>query len=67
MLEDSLGRDLPGHVVQARNAGRSWRTIAADLRARTGLKVNHETVRNWFSDELVTVTVVAVRSHDQAP
>ena len=59
LIEAKLGRPLSEHVVAARNAddhrSRSWRAIARDLTDRTGLTIQHETLRAWFSDDLRVV------------
>ena len=44
---------LPGfdeYVLGLREAGESWRAIAAHIDQRTGgvLNVSHETLRRWF-------------------
>lgn len=59
LTEIKLGRPLREYVVEARNSreirARSWRSIAAALSEATGLQVQAETVRAWFSDELEVV------------
>jgi hypothetical protein len=50
LLQLRLGRDLSAYVAEARKAERDWRSIAADLRALTGLDISHETLRVWFAD-----------------
>jgi hypothetical protein len=59
LVELKLGRPLREYVVEARNSpdprARSWRNMAVALSAETGVAVTYETLRAWFSDELVTV------------
>lgn len=53
LLADHL---LPGgladFVTSRRDAGKSWRRIALELRDATGtvVDVTHETLRSWFLD-----------------
>lgn len=49
-LDGLLGGTLAEHVTDRRAAGDSWRSIAADLRTRTGTDLTHETLRSWFPD-----------------
>lgn len=56
LIEVTTGLDLRRHVLDEREAGRDWRTIADDLSARAGHKVSHESVRQWFADEDTPVT-----------
>jgi hypothetical protein len=52
LLELALGEPLDTWVATRRAAGKSWRSIASDLRERTGgeIAVNRETLRGWFGD-----------------
>lgn len=50
-----LERDLREFVVEARNAGKGWRTIAAEITEKTGQELSGETLRAWFADELTIV------------
>ncbi|GEM_PF-5366809 len=44
------GKSLRGLVVSARRSGRSWQSIADEVREATGVIVSRETVRNWYRD-----------------
>lgn len=44
-----LGRSLDEFVAERREAGDSWRTIAAALHTATDLTVSHETLRAWYA------------------
>lgn len=57
LIESRLPGTLAEYVAEKR-ATTSWRTMAADLEDRTGVQVNHETLRLWFVDRLQTVVVV---------
>ena len=48
LLQIRLGRDLSTYIAEARAAGREWRVIADDLTAVTGIKISHESLRQWF-------------------
>lgn len=50
LVQVRLGRDLVQYVNGRRDARDSWRTIAADLSAITGVAVSYETLRTWFDD-----------------
>lgn len=47
LVELRLGGDLAGYLQRARDDGQSWRKIAADVSRRTGMKVSHESMREW--------------------
>jgi hypothetical protein len=49
LVETKLGRPLEEQIVEARQAGADWRSIASALTALTGMTVSHETVRSWMS------------------
>lgn len=44
------GRSLPGLVGTARREGRSWQSIADEVRDLTGVIVSRETLRKWFPE-----------------
>lgn len=43
-----LDGKLETFVKTRRDAGKSWRLIARDLEAETGLIVSFETLRSWY-------------------
>ncbi len=49
IVQTRLGRDLRGYLSDARCAGRSYRQIAADIEASTGVAVTYEAVRQWVN------------------
>jgi len=51
LLQVRLGRDLAEWVAAKRKDGESWRAIASDATAITGLPVSHETFRAWFAED----------------
>lgn len=60
LVEDRLDGSLAEYVAQ-RRATTSWRTMAADLTAQTGVHVTYETLRGWFAHRIrTTVTTVTV-------
>lgn len=56
LVEAALDGTLADYVAE-RRATTSWRAMAADLTARTGVSVNYETLRLWFADRIRTVVV----------
>ncbi len=44
--------DLEHFVRDRRAKRRPWRLIARDLYERTNLDLTHETLRNWYPDEV---------------
>lgn len=58
LVEARLDSTLADYVAGQREKSVSWRNMAADLRGRTGLPINHETLRLWFADRLQTKVVV---------
>lgn len=64
-VEAKLGPtgSLDDFVAQRYAAMSSWRTIAAELTEKTGIKVNHETLRLWFAGRIKRqVTTVVLSS-----
>lgn len=59
LVEARLGGSLVEYVAK-RRATTSWRAMAADLTAQTGVHVTYETLRGWFADRIRnTVTIDA--------
>lgn len=57
-IERKLGSPLADLVAERRSASVSWRRIAQEVLARTGVDVTGETIRVWFADRIeVKVTV----------
>jgi uncharacterized NAD(P)/FAD-binding protein YdhS len=55
LIEVSLkGRSLRALVSSARRAGRSWQSVADEIREATGVIVSRETVRGWYPDERIS-------------
>lgn len=50
LVQTRLGRDLGELIVRALDAGRTWRDIASDVSAASGVKVSHESLRRWHKD-----------------
>ena len=57
LIEGCLGESLATFVADRRRVDcppfgqpRSWRSIAEELRERTGIEVHHESLRLWFAD-----------------
>lgn len=49
LIEVSLkGRSLRALVLSARRAGKSWQSIADEIRDTTGVIVSRETLRGWY-------------------
>ncbi|MGD9530581.1 MAG: hypothetical protein AB7V44_27810 [Pseudonocardia sp.] len=46
LLSTKLG-DLDAFVTRRRDAGKSWRAIALEIRDQTGIEVTNETLRSW--------------------
>jgi hypothetical protein len=60
LLEEKLGGSLADYVARKRTAGMSWRAMASDLSATTGVEVSNEALRLWFSHRIqVRVEVAA--------
>lgn len=47
-VETRLGEPLRTYVDSRREAGRSWRRIALEVTARTGIDITGEALRVWF-------------------
>jgi hypothetical protein len=47
LASQALGRPVGGWIADLRAERVPYRQIAEDLRAATGIRVTHETVRNW--------------------
>ncbi|SCZ14022.1 hypothetical protein SAMN02799641_05723 [Rhodococcus erythropolis] len=51
LIEVSLkGKSLRALVVSARRSGRSWQSVADEIRELTGVIVSRESVRGWYPD-----------------
>jgi intein-encoded DNA endonuclease-like protein len=48
LIEERLGIDLASYVRNRREAGASWRRLAADINAEGGVDLTSETVRRWY-------------------
>ncbi len=48
LVQDRLGQDLNAYLAEAKAAGRSTRTIAAELNDFTHVGVSREAVRRWL-------------------
>jgi len=48
LADHLLHGQLEAYVRERREAGKSWRRIALNLRDEVGVDVAHETLRNWF-------------------
>ena len=46
LLSVKLG-DLDAYVTARRDAGKSWRAIALEIRDTTGIEITNETLRSW--------------------
>lgn len=44
------GKSLRALVVSARRSGRSWQSVADEIRELTGVIVSRESVRGWYPD-----------------
>jgi hypothetical protein len=51
LIEAKLGEPFEGFIA-ARRPSTSWRAIAADITARTGVEVGGEILRRWFIDRI---------------
>lgn len=60
LVEGRLDGTLPDYVQKALSSSMSWRTMAADLHERTGIKVSHETLRSWFGHRIQVQVEVKV-------
>jgi hypothetical protein len=50
-IEERLGRDVVLYAGGLKQAGRSWREIADEIRARTSIEVSHESLRKWHGQD----------------
>jgi hypothetical protein len=51
LLSIRLGRDIHRWVAERREAGASWRVIADEATAVSGVPVSHESMRAWFAED----------------
>lgn len=49
-IEARLGMPLPEWIDAGRKDGRSWRTLARQVRFLTGQPVTAQTLHNWFGE-----------------
>ncbi len=49
LIDDRLGEDVTAWVA-IRRAGTSWRVLAREVSAATGITVTHETLRSWVAE-----------------
>lgn len=49
-LDKLMDGALAEYVTSRRTQGDSWRSIAVDIRDKTGSDVTHETLRSWFPE-----------------
>jgi intein-encoded DNA endonuclease-like protein len=58
LIEDRLDGTLAELVQQCISEGKSWRAIARDVHAKTGVEVSRMTLAEWFKDRVkIRVTV----------
>jgi hypothetical protein len=50
-IEDRLGRDVVLYAGGLKQAGRSWREIADEIKTRTAIDVSHESLRKWVQQD----------------
>lgn len=57
LIEERLDGTLADYVA-ARRPAASWKSMAAELTATTGIEVSWESLRTWFADRIqISVTV----------
>lgn len=52
LLESRLDDDLEQIVRTRREEGASWFAIRDEVEKRTGITVSHQSLINWFADDL---------------
>lgn len=52
LAEIKLDRDLPSYVAALRVAGWGWRRISTEIHSKSGIRISHEALRQWFRDDL---------------
>ncbi len=62
LLDDRLDGRLDEMVAQRRQAGASWREIAAEVSEAAAWTVSWETLRTWYADRLEVTTTIKVAS-----
>jgi hypothetical protein len=50
-IEERLGRDVVLYAGGLKQAGRSWREIADEIKTRTAIDVSHESLRKWVQQD----------------
>lgn len=48
LVEHLYDGDLPAEVARLIADGKSWRDIAAEVSEKTGQRVSHESLRQWY-------------------
>lgn len=48
LLEHTYGGDLAGDIAALVADGKGWREIAQHVTTETGVKVSHESLRQWY-------------------
>ena len=51
LIETKLGCPLDKWVAQRRVPAKTWRELAAEIKAETGADVSFETLRSWFTED----------------
>jgi hypothetical protein len=51
LIQIRLGRDIHRWVAERRQDGASWRVIAEEASAMSGVPVSHESMRAWFAED----------------
>lgn len=64
LIEERLDGTLAEYVASRRPAA-SWKTMAAELTATTGVEVSWESLRSWFADRIQIQVTVAERRTEQ--
>jgi hypothetical protein len=60
-IERGLAGGTLADFVAARRATQSWRRIAEDVYAATGVEVSWESLRTWFDGRIEVVSTVVVK------
>lgn len=64
LIEERLDGTLAEYVASRRPAA-SWKAMAAELTATTGVEVSWESLRTWFADRIQIQVTVAERRTEQ--
>ena len=52
LVEHIYDGDLAADIKAMAAAKKGWRAIAAEVSAKTGCKVSHESLRQWYGHEV---------------